>query len=60
MQRLQRVAQSVDEVTRENKELCRRLSDQGAPHKSGDEDLRVGPEYKKEDVTPLTCRMLDL
>lgn len=44
LQRLQSLAHSIDDVKRENRELCRRLSEQGAPQTCPDDDLRVKKE----------------
>ncbi|XP_070708106.1 calcium-binding and coiled-coil domain-containing protein 2 isoform X2 [Pempheris klunzingeri] len=41
LQQLKSLAHSVDDVKRENQELCRRLSQQETPHTSPDDDLKV-------------------
>lgn len=42
LQRLQSLANSMDDVKRENQELCRRLSQQETLQSCPDDDLRVG------------------
>ncbi|XP_076616230.1 calcium-binding and coiled-coil domain-containing protein 2 [Chaetodon auriga] len=41
VQRLQSLMHNMDDMKRENQELCRRLSQQETPHSSSDDELRV-------------------